>query len=130
MGAEDGSDVGEAFFHVICFEFVDLVGDEDDVFLLLHEVLEHVFVVCCRTNLGIDDEDDFVLFDGSVAEVPQDAIAKCFLVRMGTFCIPVAGEVDEVEFVVDEEEVELFGMSWCTTRTRQVFLAGERIDDA
>ena len=115
MGAEDGGDVGEIFFHIVCFEFVDFVGDEDDVFLLLHQVLEHVFIVGGRTNFGIDDEDDFVLLDLLVAEVPENAIAKCFLVCMGTFGVAVAGEVDKVKLVVDEEEVELLGMSWCTT---------------
>lgn len=130
MGAEDGGDVGEIFFHIVCFELVDLIGDDDDVFLLLHQVLEHVFVISGRANFGIDDEDDFVLFYRFVTEVPEDAVAEQVLVSVGTLGIAVAGEVDEIELVVDDEEIELLGMSWCTTRTRQILFASKGIDDA
>ena len=47
-----------------------------DIFLLLDEIGEHVFVVRSGANFGIDDEDDFVLSDLAIAEIPQDAIAQ------------------------------------------------------
>lgn len=76
MGAEDASDVCEAFLYIVFLELVYLVGHDDDVFACLHEVVEQLFVISSRADNCIDDQHYFVLLDIFISEVPPDTIAK------------------------------------------------------
>ncbi len=76
MRATDRLDLCDIFLDIVFCELVYFVGDYHDIFLLLHEVLEHVFVVTSHADFGIDDEYDDVLLDTFVAEVPEDTVAQ------------------------------------------------------
>ena len=61
-------------FHA--FELVDLVGDDDDVFVALLKHVEHVKIIVGRADLSVDDEHDQLLHIRRIEKIPVDELLE------------------------------------------------------
>ncbi len=95
------------FFHLRVvlrwFQFVDFVCNNDDVFVVLHEGVEHFDVACGWAERGVDDEHDFFLFVGRFKKIPVEQLFERRARFVREFRVAVARKVDEIECFVDQK---------------------------
>jgi len=89
------------------FDFVDFVGQYEHVFSVFEQGIKHFEVGVGGADKGVDDQHNFLLLDGRIEEVAIDDFFDGGTLDFGDFGIAVAGQVDQVELVVDQEDIDL-----------------------
>jgi len=88
------------------FDLVDLVGEDDDIFTVFEQSIEHFKIRVGWTDKGISDEHDFLLLNGGIEEIAIDDFFDSCTFNFGNFGIAIAWEVDQIEFIVDQKYID------------------------
>lgn len=110
-------------------QLIDLIRHDQDIFVVRFQPDEHLHIDRRYPDKSINDQDDQLLLIVVSKEIPCNQLLKIFPVRIGGMGKPVSGQIDEIAFMIDQKNIDLFRPAGQGACVRQIFLAREGIDD-
>ena len=103
------------------FDFVYFICRDDKRDVKLCQKLYGLAVIGSDADIGVYDKHDLFVGNPRAEQIPRDQPAEMLLGVFGPPGIPVSRQIDEKQFVLDQEKIQFDRFPRPRTRTRQGF---------